>query len=308
MTNEPTGTDWTTLNVHHRGAAAENRLLATVMSPLLRRLTAEGAVRAVWCTRFDARGPHLFFLVGTGPGGADRVRSALVEAVRTHLAAHPAGDPFSAEEVERRHRECRGMHFCAADRLPGIAPADSWALGEPGPADFPHPLVRGMAPAAEEEYWGASTELFHRAVACAASGASVAGALAWVAAVDRALGARGAAEEAWRHHAGTLVLPLEARMRAEPAAVLAALPAAVSPRNRALFDRAWAGREDELETIAARIVAAAHREDGRTPLARVRAVRTAVHCTLLLLGLPVTSAIPLVLYAWERSLACAGAA
>jgi hypothetical protein len=299
---------WLTLNVHHRGAEAENRLLASVASPLLLRLEGEGAVRTVWCTRFDARGPHLFFLVGTAPNARSRVADSLADAVGGHLALHPAGEPFPAAELERRHLECRGKYFTAADRLAGLAPADSWALGEPGPGDFPDPLVRGMSPENQAAFWSAGTGLFHHAVAEAAAGRATRAALAWMAAVDRALGARGLAEAAWRHHATTLVLPLAGRLQAEPEAVHAAVRAAVTPRNRALFDREWAEPDRSLESLAERMVAAASAADARAPLARLQAIRTAVHGTLLLLGLPVAVHVPLVLYAWDRSLPRAEAA
>jgi hypothetical protein len=120
--------------------------------------------------------------------------------------------------------------------------------------------------------------------------------------VDRALGARGLAEGAWCHHATTLVLPLAERLQTEPEAVHRAVRAAVTPRNRTLFERGWGKPDPALDAIAERIVAAASAPDARTPLARLQAVRTAVHATLLLLGLPVATHVPLVLYAWERSL------
>jgi hypothetical protein len=299
---------WLALNVHHRGTAAENRLLAGTVSPLLQRLEADGAVRAVWGTRFDARGPHLFLLVGTAPEDAERVREALVGAVRRHLARHPAGEPFTAEEVERRHAECRGKAFWAADRRAGIAPAESWEAGVPEPGDFPHTLVRGMDPAAETAYWSASTRLFHRLVAAAAEGASTRAAVAWVAAADRALRKRGAAEEAWSHHAAALLPPLEARLHADRAGVLASLPAAVTPRNRALFEAAWGAPDPELEALAGEVVGATLAEDARSPVHRLRALRASTHAALLLLGLPVAAHVPLVLHAWARSLPRAEAA
>lgn len=299
---------WLSLDVHHRGADTENRLLATVLAPLLRGLEAQGAVRAVWGTRFDARGPHLCLLVATPAPEHERVRAALVDGVAAHLARNPAGEPFAADVLERRHRECRGMYFTAADRLPGLAAPDSWATGRLGPDAFPHQVVGGMAPAARAAYWRVSTALFHWAVERAWAGAATAAAIAWVAAVDRALRARGMAETAWRHHAVTLVLPLGERIERDRAAVEAALPVAVGPRNRALFDRGWAEGDAALDAVAGELAGAVWADDAREPPARLRALRTAVHCTLLLLGVPVSAEIPLVLHAWERSLARAEAA
>lgn len=293
---------WLSLNVHHRVAEAENRLLAGTLAPLLRRMEADGAVRAVWGTRFDARGPHLFLLVGAAPGAEEEVEMALRESVRRHLRLHPAGEVFTPQELAERHRQCRGSGFWRADRRPGIAPPDSFEAGAPEPDDFPHPLVRGMDAAAEEAYWGASTRLFHRAAARVAEGAATPAAVGWVAAVDRALRVHGMAEAAWSHHASSLVLPLAERLRQEREAVLATLHGAVTPRNRALFERLWEERDEALERCAAALVAAALAPDARSPALRLYAVRTAVHGATLLLGLPASAELPLVLHAWARSL------
>jgi hypothetical protein len=303
-------TTWLALNVHHWGTQPQARLLAGAVAPLLRDLSARGALRRVWSTRFDARGPHLFLLLGVDPAAAGAVRDEVAARVGAWLARHPSGEEIPLEERERRHAECRGKYLCPQDRAPGLAANNSWELAEQEPGGYPLWLFQRMAPGAEAEFWEVAAELFHWSVEQVAAGGGTRAALEWMAAVDAALRAAGAdPAEAWRYHATTLLTPLQDRLRDDEAGVLAALPASVGERNRALFDRVReAGPGPWTAAAARRLVAAVLADDARTPLERWRALREVNHCTWIRLNQPVSAHVPLVLYAWQRSLAPAGAA
>lgn len=299
------GTGWLALNVYRRGDPAQTRLLAA-LAPGLAALEREGALRYLWCTRFDARGPHLFFALGTAPGEEPTVADRLAAALHDHLSAHPPDAPMAEEELRARHEACRGKALCAADRLPGMATEDSWSLRPHEAGGYPLHLLGGMGDRGDG-YLRAAAERFHWAVARAAAGEVTRAALRWIAAADRELAARGVAEAAWRHHATTLLPPLAARLESAEAEVRSALERAVTPANRARFEAAWDEGDPAAAGLARRLADAAL-DGARDRAAALRAFREAVHGTLLLLGLPVASHVPVVLHAWRRHLAPAGAA
>lgn len=293
---------WLALTVYRRGGGAQDALLGA-LAPVLRALASRGALGALWATRFDARGPHLFLLLEARR--EDEVREALEAALRAHLRAAPPSPPMDEAELLRRHAACRGNALAPDHRLPGLAPADGWVL-EPQPANgYPLPLLRGMEPAAARAFLDAASVAFHWAAARVAAGEGTRGALAWAAALDRALAAAGRAGEVWRHEA-TLLLPALGERLARGEDVAPSLERALSPGNRARFDAAWKVEDAETAVLARALVAAVH-APGVPEAARLPALREALHSVLLLLGLPVSAQLPLVLYAWLRTLAPAGA-
>jgi hypothetical protein len=295
-------TNWIALNVYHWGARPQARLLAGGLLPLLRELAREGAVRSAWCARFDARGPHVFLLVGAAPGAAPAVSERLAAGVARYLALHPSGETLSAETLGALHEGCRGKCLAPADRLPGLARNNTFEIGAQEPGGYPLRLTEGMDPAGAAAFWRAATLLFRWAVERAGRGEGTAGALALVPAVDAAL--RRAGEDVsrvWAHQAAMLVPALRALAEDDPEQARAAAARGVSPRNRALFDRAW---EEGGDGAPAAVVAGLVRRCG----GRLPPLREALHCVLGVLGLPAVVQLPLVLHAWERALPAPAAA
>lgn len=288
------------VNVYHWGSAPQHRLLADCLGPAARELQGEGLLDRFWFTRFDTRGPHVCALF-TPPAGRDaELRARLGAHLDAYLGAHPSTEIVSDEEIERRHAECRGKQLCVIDDEPGFAANNTYLMAPHPPDGYPFQLGYGVA--AEGELWRLVQELALWAIEQLQAGTATAGAVRWIAAVDRELLRAGAnPAEFWRHHATTLLVYLEERLEADEAQVLATLPTVVGERNRAVFDRLWSGDTPGMPD-AGRLVDIVLAGDGRTPLQQRRLLREVNHCALAQLGQPVLHHIPLVLYAWQRNL------
>jgi hypothetical protein len=286
------------LNLYLDGWTEQTAALVEALGPAFGELHAAGALRRLWLTRFDARGPHLFVFLSTSPGGADAARARLGAALDAWLAANPERETIGPEERERRHAECRGKQLGPLDAAEGFAAPGSYAFAGQPPGAYPF-YVFPDRPA----LWALLAELVLRNLGRLAAGASPTGVgLRWLAAVDRALAAGGAdPAEYWRYHATTLLMPLAERLEREEAAVLDALPRTVGERNRAAFDGVWAEPEDPAAGPAARRLVEAVWA-GATPGRRLAVLREANHCALLQLGIPVRTHVPVVLYGWLRNL------
>ena len=296
------------VNVYYWGHDAQSRFLVERVAPLWRRLLADGAIERFWFTGFDARGPHLslFFTCHqeTTPALRERLRCEL----EASLAAAPSEVTIDAETLAERHRQCRGKELCAADTLPGVAANNSFVFFE-HPADaYPFSHSRGLP--REDELWRRVGELVLWALDRRGGGDAVAAAVRWTAVVDAALEDAGlAAEEYWRYHATTLVMPLAGRLAADEAAVLAAVPGLVGERNQESFERLWRQVEEggwrgpDAAPLVAAAVVAERRGDARWSL-----LREIHHTTLGQLGLSVRLHLPLVFYAWQRNLSLSPAA
>jgi hypothetical protein len=287
------------LHVYFWGSDEQTRLLSECLGPAARELRDEGLLDRFWFTSFDTRGPHVFALFTPPHGHSAELRARLGARLDGYLAGHPSTTCLAPEEVERRHAECRGKQLSAIDAEPGFAPNNSYRMADHPGDRYPFRLSAGAA--AEDELWWIVQDVVFWAIGQRRARTSAAGAIRWLAEVDRAL-ARAGAEPAefWRHHATTLLVFLQARLDADEAGVLAALPAAVGERNRELFDRHWAppAPGPSAERLAEIVLA----DDGRPPGQRQALMREINHCTLAQLGLPVMHHIPLVLYAWQRNL------
>lgn len=294
-------------NVYHWGRGPADRLLAECLAPALDELRAAGPAPWSWFQRFDARGPHLFLLLGSDPGDAEALRARLGARLAGWMAAHPSTEPLSEAALRARHEQCRGKRLCALDGEPGMAPNNTLRWTAHPPDGYPLAFAAGVAE--DEAFRRLLGELAAWSLGRLADGAGAA--LRWTAAVDVELRrAHGEAGGYWRHHAGTLLPGMEARLAADGEAVLAALPGVVGARNAAVFGRAWdaaEGGEPVWEGIPEllRIVLA---DDGRTAARRLRLLREVNHAVLAQLGQPVAVHVPLVLFAWMRGLAPAGAA
>lgn len=287
-------------NVHHRGRDAENRLLAGSLAPAVRELRRAGVARRFWYQRFDARGPHLFVLLGAAPGRADELRAAVDARLRAWIDAHPSTEALSDDELATRHGQCRGKQLCALDEEEGMAANDTVAWA-PHPADgYPYRHTAGAA--GEAELWERLSDLAEWSIG--GLGDATGTAIRWIAAVDTELRRAhpGVADAYWRRHAGTLLRGLGERLERDEEAVLDSLPRAVGERNAAAFGRAWRAAE-EGEAVwppLRRLLELVLADDGRTDAVRIALLREVNHSVLAQLGQPVALHVPLVLYGWMR--------
>jgi hypothetical protein len=225
--------------------------------------------------------------------------------LRDHLDRAPSLEALSRETLDRRHAQARGKALCETDRLPGLGENNTFHLFAHPPRGYPFHLSEGFPE--EEGIWDLLHDLSLWSVEhlAAQPGSPPLGeALLWLAALAREL--REAPEEEepyWRHHASTLVLGLGQRLREAEPEVLAALPASIGAKNAATFSRAWDLAVDQelpwppLPVLLGKVRA------GTVPAERRRRLlREIVHSTLKQLGLPVAVQIPMVLFAWQRSL------
>lgn len=293
------------LNVYRRGRAAQDRLLAECLAPAARALLDEGRIRRFWYQRFDARGPHLFVLLG-GAGLAE-ARARLDARLAAYLAASPSTEPISENEVRALHAALRGKELCALDAEPGFAPVDSWAW-TPQPRDgYPMRFLAGVPD--PDGVWDELTQV--ALWSTTRLGGAADAAVRWIAAVDHALRWRGAPAEAyWRHHAATLLTGMDERLREDEDRVLAALPGVVGERNARTFARIWAEVDADaaawapVDALVGRVLA----PDGRTDASRRVLLRELNHAVLSQLGQPVRLHVPLVVHGWMRGLPVAAGA
>jgi len=135
--------------------------------------------------------------------------------------------------------------------------------------------------------------------------AAVRTAVAWIASIDHQLRLAGAdAEDYWHYHLITLVHSFKSRLNASDALVVSGVEKAIGERNRRLFSAAW-GKVEEIgpcwKTLPRLVeIALAGRDaDPRGPWMLQREID---HFTLKQLGLSHQLHIPLILFAWHRSL------
>lgn len=288
------------LNVYRWAGDSQDQLLGECLGPAARALHAAGRVSRFWFYRFDVRGPHLGALFGASADDAAEACAVLEARLDAYLAAFPCTAAPAAGELEKRHAECRGAVLCAMDAEPGLAPNNSYRIA-PHPADgF---FLRQTSPVAQQdELWSLLNELASWSISRLGPDAPGT-AVRWIAAVDGAL--RRAAlpvEACWRHYATTLRVGMKDQLQADEEAVVGALPRMLGERNLASLSRVWAEVEDapqwaSVDELVRRVMA----DDGRGLDERVRLLRTLNHSVLSQLGQPASLRIPLVLYAWLRS-------
>jgi hypothetical protein len=284
-------------NVYYWGEREQNRLLAECLGPLASRLKTEHLCRRFWFDRFDARGPHLFLLFGTEPATRQALTTQVTETLSSYLAASPSQTNLSPTELAARHQACRGKTLCTADRQPEPADNNTFVLFEHGPRHYPFSLSLGLPQ--EEQLWQSVEDLTFWVIRQLASkGAASDAAIAFVAALDGALRARGEATDYWRYHAGTLLPGLADRLRADgtPADLYQRL---VSEKNAQVFLQRWQ-RPSALPDPRP-LLELIDSDPGRTPRQRHELLREIVHTTLQQLGLLVSQQIPLLLFAETRS-------
>lgn len=289
-------------NIYCWGNAEQTRLLLNGVKPWTVRARQQGWASRFWYSRFDARGPHVFLLWGTTPESLPALRSSLQREIEAFLRQCPSTEVLSAEQIERRHRECRGNTMSVADREPGLASNNSFVLFTHDPGDYPLHLSTGMADA--PQFWKRIDDLSCWVLEQLQDDTAIT-AVRWVAAVDRSLARTPvSAESYWRFHASTLVLPLRERLQTNEAEVLKSLPRIISPDNQRLFANLWNQSINgnslgfDVEGLVRLILC-----DQTRPLdSRFQTLRAVIHTVIMgQLGLWTKFEIPIILYAWNRN-------
>jgi hypothetical protein len=293
------------LNAYFWGDREQDRLVVDCLAPLQDQLRRDALLERFWFDRFDARGPHVLAVFTVPESAVELARERIAAAVGSYIREHPSLAGLSADEVAKRHSECRGKILAVADREPGMAANNTWVLFEHAPGSYPFHLTRGLA--AEEEIWRQADEVTRWAVRRIgeSSAKPLAAAVSWAVEVDRNLRSPADGAESWRLHATTLLLPLRERLEADEAGTLSLLPSWIGERNGAAFSRLWSNPgvlEPETRAAVRRLVEIAYGLPGGPSGPRWRLLREMSHCTLKQLGLPVALHIPLVLFAWNHDL------
>jgi hypothetical protein len=290
-------------NVYMWGKTAQNRFLVESLAPTVRQLSAEQLIHRFWFDRFDARGPHVCFLLAIPDERVEGVRALLTDRLQAFLGQQPSED-VSPDEIRKNHDQTRGKVLCPPDAWPGIAEKDSFLLFDQPSSGYPFQLAADLMRA--DEFWSLITDLslwtIDQVKAERTPGDMATTGVRWAATLDGALRRAGIARDYWRHHATTLIIGLEERLAASEIEVLDSIGGAVGTRNRKTFTRIW----EEMESVGAlwpharELVEVSLSSD--QPQRRFVALREAVHCTWKQLGLPTWQHIPLVLFAWDRTL------
>lgn len=289
------------LVVYAWGARNQDRLITDCLGLAVRELIQDGLADRFWFDRFDARGPHVLFLLCLADENFEAARRRLTDRVSLYLAAHPSEEDLTPEDLAACHAGCRGKVQCEVDALPGSGANNSFVLFEHGPRDYPFWLSAG-APE-EERIWSLLSDLSFWAIeqmAARPGRVPFEAAVRWSAELNRALREAGLDPAAyWRYHATTLILGLEERLKTEEAEVLASLPGSIGEKNLSAFGRIWS-ESVSVWPLLPELVSRVFAGDGR--IERKQALlREAVHGLLKQLSLPVRLHIPVILFGWQQN-------
>jgi Lantibiotic biosynthesis dehydratase C-term len=291
------------LVVYLWGREEQSRLVMDCLAPAVRELRQAGLTH-FWFNRFDARGPHVFALFTLPAGEATRAEQLLAGRLEPYLGANPGRQELTGDDLAQRHRACRGATLCAVDAQPGFGERDSFHLFTHPPDGYPFSIGRG--PRDAEALWNLLDDLTGWAVAQLAKNpdapATDAGA-ALLAALAEALARRHATpEDYWRYHASTLLRRLgglpDRHSRDE---ILGRLSRALGENNEARLAAAWAASGPPWPATP-RLAELIVEEGGSGSIQPWVVLREIVHVALRQLAIPVRLELPLVLYAWKRSL------
>jgi hypothetical protein len=289
-------------NIYYWGTAEQNHLLLHGVRTWARYAREKTLAQSFWYFRFDTRGPHLFLLFATTVKAEPALRHYLETSIAEFLKNQPSTHPLSQEDIEKRHKECRGKAFNVADFEPGFAENNSFAAFRHDSTYYPLNFTSGMPLA--DALWHRLDDIAFWAID-QLEGSPAATAIRWLAAVDQALHRGGFAAEAyWRFHACTLLLPLRERLAANEAEVIEMVPRLVSENNRKVFSAAWeqVAHENCLKVDVEGLVAFIMHDTGRTQEQLFLILREINHGVMAQLGQWVKFQIPVIVYAWSRNL------
>jgi hypothetical protein len=295
-------------NIYCWSQTEQNLLLVECIEPAVRELREGVGSTRFWFDRFDARGPHIVILLTLPTGALAEAKDRLQARIDAFLVAHPPSGMVRMVEAEKRHVSCRGAYLSQLDRGSDLAPEGSFAFFEHSADGYPYLLTQGLPPKVECRVWGLIDELslwtIHQFTANPA-GAPLRTAVLWLAAFDQFLNRlHPHPEDYWRFHASTLLFGLPKKLAEDERQVLTSLPTAIGERNAKSFDALWREMESQgpcwpglEELLKCALTGSETKADSSW-----RLPREIVHWTLKHLCLYVGSEIPLVLYAWHRSM------
>jgi hypothetical protein len=288
--------------VYHWGIEAQDRFLIEFLGPAARELHCEGLAEGFWFTRFDARGPHLLALFTPRRGGEPEIVERLSQRVTDYLARRPSAACPDHDELAVRHAACRGKWLCEMDRQAGIAANNSYCFFS-HPADgYPFSLTAGLSDCGA--LWQLLEDLAFWTIAKLE--APQAAALRWVAGFELCL--RAATDQSaqyWRFHLLLNLPALRDRTTSAQEEALEVLFRSLGANNQRIFGQVWQEAANaasppwpHLASLVELALAASAVHGER----RWGLLREIVHWTLGQLGMPIKLQLPLLLYAWSRSM------
>jgi hypothetical protein len=285
-------------NIYYWEAAQPHGKLRPALLRWALEIRRQSMADLFWYCYFDARGPHVFALFGTTPEKQASLCAFLASEIRSFLrdCPSPAQNPA---DIEQRHRECRGKTLCRPDRCEGLAENNSFVMFTHEPGDYPFHL--GKDSASRDELWSRLDALsIWTLVQEDVSLKQLA--VSWLAGIDEALERLGAPSESyWRLHAASLIPPLADRGNLPELA--ATLQRAVGERNLKTFEKLWNPPVEADSALDMHGLVKLVMDESSAPLeARFRTLREISHIVLGQLAQTVNLQIPMVLYAWQRSL------
>jgi hypothetical protein len=253
-----------------------------------------------WYTRFDARGPHIFALFSTNPEHELALRAFLSKETDAFFRECREDQASENTDLYQRHRDCRGKVLCTADSEPGLAANNSAVFFRQEPDGYPFCLWSIVSNA--DRLWAELDALAFWSLSRVEQKNGAEDAIAWMAAVDRSLEQAGLpARDYWKYHAQSLIRfgegPAVGRERRR-----ATLQTAIGARNLRIFSSLWGmSNETALKFSARRVVELVASASGSNCPAW-RTLREITHTLFGQLNHPVNVQIPMVLFAWQRSL------
>jgi hypothetical protein len=287
------------VNIYWWGEMEQQRLLRDGVRSWAVQARRARLAHGLWYCLFDARGPHVFLLLWTRKEMQTDLLAFLETEIR-HFCEHvPSRVLLSPDELAQRHRECRGRVLCQADRAERLANNNTFEVFTHEPDGYPLWFSAGMANTAE--FWRSMDALAFQNLERLVAGGLQTAAIRCLASVDGALDKLGfRTEPFWRLYASTLILPLSQRSSIESGV----LQRALGEHNRAIFDRLWNERPEDpaQQPGIGRLVKLILSDDGLPLEQRYRVLRELTHSVLAQLFQTADRRIPMVLYAWQRSL------
>ena len=300
------------LVVYRWAANSQDRLLVELLAPRFRALRRSGVLGTFWFDRFDARGPHLTLLTTVHPGDRQMLMEDLGEDLRYYLKKNPDIGNLGTEKLEEIHRGCGGKTLKTADRLPGLATADTFLFVDHSSNEYPWAFTRSPGPGGElwpkveELCWWTVDQLSRAADSKRIRHGS---AVRWIHCVDRAIEGGPLWKVAfWRFSAARLIHFLENERFEDSAFCLRALPPWIGESNQKSFSAAWDSfdRQDAPFPGVRALVRLAREEVDTSRFSELTLLREVVHWGLAQLGIPVRLRAVLLVFAWFAALAQEG--
>jgi hypothetical protein len=290
-------------NIYYWGKQEQRQLLLEGVRPWALEARNRGLSSSLWYCHFDARSPHLFVLLGAAPESQMSLTSYLQAEIASFLFSRPSTATISREDLEQRHKECRGKSLCAADREEGLVDNNSFFVFDHEPGAYPSWLSDGMA--AKREFWNSMDRLTFWALRQLEEGNGAKAAIRWLAGVDQAMRRQGVRNaDYWALHAGTLIPSIRQRLETSPKGVEADLQHVITKQNFELFSAAWKQIKNgweigfDVDSLVQMVLA----KDGREPELCFQVLREVNHTLLQQLGQAVRFHIPIILFAWQINL------